>query len=285
MKQYLECLDYILKNGVKTHNRTGIDTIAVSGLSMRFNMADGFPIITCRKAGYKYVAAELEMFIKGVASKKFLHERKCHIWDSWCSPQKIPYGNDEETKKKMFEEDDLGRIYGVQWRDFGGDPEKGIKGYDQLKVLIDTIKKDPTSRRLLVSAWNPIDLDKQALPPCHIGFQILCYPEQKLMDLIWVQRSADFPVGIPADISSYAMLLMLIAKETDYTPRTLIGNFGSCHIYENQIEGTKELLKRKTYKLPQLKINNWKSIWDWKYSDMELIGYESEAPIKFEVAV
>lgn len=285
MRNYLDMLQHILDNGTWTHNRTGIDTLTCSGMMFEHNMADGFPILTSRKAGYKYVAAELEMFIKGLSSKKFLQNKNAHLWDSWCNPEKVPYGNDEETKKKMAAEDDLGRIYGVQWRDFGGDPSKGIKGVDQLKDLIETIKKDPTSRRLIVSAWNPVDLGKMALPPCHILFEIMCYPDEKKMDLAWMQRSSDFPIGVPADISSYAMLLSLIAKETGYTPNKLIGFFGNCHIYKNQIEQVEELLKRPTHKLPTLKINNWDGIWNWKSEDMELVGYEAEPAIKFEVAV
>lgn len=285
MKEYLNMLQKTLDTGVWTHNRTGIDTLAMSGYMFEHDMSEGFPLITTKKMGYKYIAAELEMFINGISSKKFLQERNCKIWNQWCNPEKVPYGNDEETKAKMAAEDDLGRIYGVQWRDFGGDPKKGIKGVDQLKNLIDTIKKDPTSRRLIVSAWNPVDLDKMALPPCHMLFEVLCYPDQNKMDLIWFQRSSDEFLGVPADIASYGMLLSLISKECGYKPGKLIGYFGSCHIYKNQLEQVKVQLTRTPHKLPELKINNWNGIWNWKYSDMEIVNYECDGKLIADVAV
>jgi len=148
MKAYLDYLQYVLDNGVKTKNRTGIDTIACSGYMLVHDMKDGFPLLTTKKMGIRNIASELEMFIKGITSKKFLQDRKNHIWDEWCNPKKVPYGNDEETKAKMAAEDDLGPIYGAQWVNFNGDSEKG----NQLKNVIETIKKDPTSRRLIVSA-------------------------------------------------------------------------------------------------------------------------------------
>ena len=281
MKAYLDYLQYVLDNGVKTKNRTGIDTIACSGYMLVHDMKDGFPLLTTKKMGIRNIASELEMFIKGITSKKFLQDRKNHIWDEWCNPKKVPYGNDEETKAKMAAEDDLGPIYGAQWVNFNGDSEKG----NQLKSVIETIKKDPTSRRLIVSAWNPLQLDQMALPPCHLGFELLCYPEQGTMDIIWAQRSCDSFLGVPYDLASYALLLTLICKETGYKPGKVLGMLGNCHIYENHLDVVKEQLTRTPHKLPTIEIENFTSIWDWKYSDVKLLNYESEGKLVGAIAV
>ena len=281
MKAYLDYLNYILENGVWTQNRTGVDTLTCSGYMLVHNMKDGFPLLTTKKMGIKNIASELEMFIKGITDKRFLQERNNHIWDEWCNPKKVPYGTDEETKSKMKAETDLGPIYGSQWVCFNGDSEKG----NQLKNLIETIKKDPTSRRLIVSAWNPLKLDEMALPPCHLGFEVLCYPEQKIMDIIWAQRSCDSGLGIPYDLASYALLLTLLCKETGYTPGKVIGMLGNCHIYKNQIDTLKEQITRPTHKLPTIEIENFTNIWDWKYTDVKLLNYESEGRLDMPIAV
>jgi thymidylate synthase len=281
MKIYKDYLQYILDNGVMTANRTGINTLACSGYMLKHDMKDGFPLLTTKKMGIKNIASELEMFIKGIQDKRWLQERNNHIWDEWCNPQKVPYSNDDETKAKMLAEPDLGPIYGSQWVCFNGDSEKG----NQLKYVIDTIKKDPTSRRLIVSAWNPLQLDQMALPPCHVGFELLCYPEQGTMDIIWAQRSCDSFLGVPYDLASYALLLTLICKETGYTPGSVYGMLGSCHIYENHLDVVKEQLTRPTHKLPTIEIENWKSIWEWEYSDVKLLNYESEARLIGAIAV
>ena len=285
MKQYLDMLQKVMDTGVWTHNRTGIDTIAMSGCMFEHDMSTGFPILTTKKMGLKNINAELEMFIKGIHNKEFLKERNCHIWDEWASSAIVPYGNDDETKAKMAAEPELGPIYGFQYRHFNGDWRKDEGGVDQLKNLIDTIKKDPTSRRLIVSAWNPQQLDEMALPPCHMIYEVLCYPDQKKMDLMWFQRSSDAFLGVPYDIASYGMLLTLIAKECGYTPGKLIGYFGSFHVYKNQIDQVKEQLTRTPHKLPTVEITNWKSIWDWKYTDFELKDYECDGKLTAAVAV
>ena len=280
MQAYKEYLQYVLDNGVHTPNRTGVDTISCSGYMFKHDMRTGFPLLTSKKMGIKNIASELEMFIKGITSKKFLQDRSNHIWDEWCNPKKVPYGHDEETKAKMMAEDDLGPVYGKQWVCFNGDSENG----NQLKNAIDIIKNNPTSRRILVSAWNPLQLNEMALPPCHVGFQLLCYPD-KTMDIIWVQRSIDSFLGLPYDIASYGLLLTLICKETGYTPRYLIGMLGSCHIYENHLDVIKEQLTRPTHKLPTVEIENWKSIWEWEYTDVKLLNYVSEGRLVGAIAV
>lgn len=282
MKAYLDYLQYILDNGTWTTNRTGIKTLTCSGYMLVHDMKDGFPLLTTKKMGIKAIASELEMFIRGITSKKWLQDRNNHIWDEWCNPQKVPYGNDEETKAKMAAEDDLGVIYGAQWRNFNS---AGTLASDQLKTVINTIKTDPTSRRLIISAWNPLQLNEMSLPPCVLGFEFLCYPETNTIDIIWAQRSVDSFLGLPFDLAEAALFLMLVCKETGYKPHRVIGMLGNCHIYENCIEQVKEQLTRPTHKLAKVEINNWKSIWDWQYTDTELIGYESEGKLTASVAV
>lgn len=281
MQAYKDYLQYVLDNGVMTANRTGVNTLACSGYMLKHDMKDGFPLLTTKKMGIKNIASELEMFIKGIQDKRWLQERNNHIWDEWCNPQKVPYGNDEETKAKMLAEPDLGPIYGSQWVRFNGDAEKG----NQLKTVIETIKKDPTCRRLVVSAWNPLQMDQMALPPCHVLFELLCYPEQGTMDILWFQRSCDSFLGVPYDLASYALLLTLICKETGYTPGCVYGMLGSCHIYENHFDVVKEQLNRPTHKLPTIEIENWINIWEWEYSDVKLLNYESEDKLVGAIAV
>ena len=281
MKAYLEYLQYILDNGQRCSNRTGIDTIACSGYMLVHDMKDGFPLLTTKKMGLKNIASELEMFLNGITSKKFLQDKNNHIWDEWCNPKKVPYGTDEETKAKMKAEDDLGFVYGYQWRKFNSDAEKG----DQLKTVIETIKKDPTSRRLIISAWNPLQLDEMALPPCVTGYQFLCYPETNTMDIIWQQRSVDSFLGCPYDLAEAALFLLLICQETGYQPGKVIGMLGNCHIYENHLEVVKEQLSRIPHKLPTVEITNWTDIWNWHYTDFEIKDYTCEGKLTGAIAV
>lgn len=282
MKQYLDVLKRILDEGKIKHNRTGVDTLSISGTMLEFDMSSGkFPLMTTKKMGLKNICAELEMFLHGITDKKFLQERNCHIWDDWCNPKKVPYGNDEETKKKMAEEDDLGPIYGSQWVNFNGE------GVNQLQRVIDTLKTNPTDRRMIVSAWNPLKLDQMALPPCHYCYQFLA--NDGYVDLLWNQRSSDYPIGVPYDIASYAMLLTLVCKQVKMKPGKLIGFFADSHIYVNQIEGVKEQLSREPFELPSVIITNcedpnW-TIWDWKYTDFILVDYQCHPAIKMPVAV
>lgn len=281
MRAYLDYLKYVLDNGIWTENRTGVKTLACSGYMLVHDMKDGFPLLTTKKMGLKNIAVELEAFINGITDKRWFQERNNKIWNEWCNPKKVPYANDEETKKKMLEEPDLGAIYGYQWRKFNSNEEKG----DQLKYVIDTIKKDPTSRRLIISAWNPLQLDEMALPPCVYNYEFLCYPEAKTIDIIWVQRSVDSFLGLPYDLAEAALFLLLICKETGYNPGKVIGMLGSCHIYENCMEQVKEQLARTPHKLPTVEITNWKSIFDWHYTDFILKDYTCEGKLTAAVAV
>ena len=288
MKAYLDIIQNIIDKGELKHNRTGVDTIAIAGAMFEHDMADGFPILTTKSVPFKLVASELEFFIKGLTDKQWLIIENNHIWDEWCSSDKVPYGNDEETKKKMKEERELGPIYGWQWRNFGAKyinfstaPEG--KGIDQLKNIVEKLKKDPSDRRMIVSAWNPLDIARMALPPCHYSFQVTVINGK--LNLLWNQRSVDSALGLPFNIASYALLLHLLAKESGLQEGKLIGFLGDTHVYVNHIDGLKEQLKREPFPLPKIETNNFTSIFDWKYTNSELVDYKKQPSIKFDIAV
>ncbi|MBR9690956.1 thymidylate synthase [Candidatus Woesearchaeota archaeon] len=288
MEAYLKIVKKILDEGILTKNRTGIDTYSISGVIFEHDMKDGFPLLTTKSVPLRLVASELEFFIKGITNKKWLLERDNHIWDGWASPDIIPYGHDKETQKKMREEIELGPIYGWQWRNFGAEyvshdkPPKS-RGIDQLKNVVETLKNDPDSRRMIVSAWNPKDQHKMALPPCHYCFQVTVTNGK--LNLMWSQRSVDVALGLPFNIASYALLLHLLAKEAGLKEGRLVGFLGHTHIYIPHLKGIKEQLKRKPYSLPTLKTENFKTIFDWVYTDSKVDGYKHHPRIKFEVAV
>lgn len=292
-KEYFRLLNTILEKGKWKGNRTGVDCLTIAGFMFEHDMSEGFPMITSRKIPFKSTKVELEFFIKALRSKKWLQDRGCHYWDGWCNPQKVPYANDEDTKKKMAAEDDLGLIYGTQWRNFQdyksyelssqyGDDRLG-RGIDQLKSVVDTLKKNPMDRRMIVSAWNPLVLPYAALPSCHYGFQVTVI--DGCLNLAWNQRSVDTCCGLPQNIVSYALLLHLLAKESGLKEGKLIGFLMDTHIYANHIDGVKKQLTQETFDLPTVKTDDFKSIFHWEYKDTELVGYKSSDPIKYEVAV
>jgi thymidylate synthase len=288
MEKYIEIVKKILNEGKKKSDRTGTGTIAVSGVLFEHDMEEGFPLLTTKSVPLRLVASELEFFIKGITDKEWLKERNNHIWDEWCSPDKVAYGHDEETKKKMAEERELGPIYGFQWRNFNGnyngwDKENGNNGIDQLKEIVKLLKEDPNSRRMICSAWNPVQQKRMALPPCHYCFQVTVLDGK--LNLLWNQRSVDVALGLPFNIASYALLLHLLAKEAGLKEGKLTGFLADTHIYENHIEGLKEQIERKPFPLPKIKTENFTSIFDWKYDETILENYEKHPRIKFEVAV
>jgi thymidylate synthase len=259
--QYASLVREILK-APKKQNRTGVDTMAIACRSIRHDMADGFPLLTTKKMGMKNIAAELECFIKGFSSKKEFHERSCHIRDEWCNPVRVPYANDTETKAKMLAEDDLGRIYGVQWRDskkYVKDDETDLyrqESIDQLKNAVDILKNDPfgsPGRRIIVNAWNPAELNQMALPPCHAWFQF--YVSEGKLSCQLYQRSADVFLGVPFNIASYALLTMMVAQVCDLKLGDFVHTFGDVHIYNNHVDQVNEQLSRTPKNLPRMKIN------------------------------
>jgi len=273
MKQYHDLLKYILDNGVRKQNRTGIDTISSFGHVMRFNLQDGFPAITTKKLYFKSVVAELIGFIKAVDNYKDFNKLGTHIWDA--------NGEAEYWKPKAKREGDLGRIYGVQWRKW-----KNFEGkeFDQLKQVIQKIKEDPNDRRLIVTAWNPGELDLMALPPCHCFFQF--YVNGDKLSLSMYQRSADMFLGVPFNIASYSLLLSLVAHVTNLKPFEFIHFLGDTHIYVNHIEAVKEQLSREEYPLPTLWLNpDKRDIDEFTVDDIRLENYVHHPPIKAEMAV
>jgi len=288
MKAYLDIVQDIFEQGVLKENRTGMDTLAIPGALFSHDMKDGFPLLTTKKVPLRLVASELEFFIKGITDKQWLSKRNNHIWDEWCTPLKIPYANDQETKKRMLEERDLGPLYGWQWRHFGAEYKDYTtdytgKGIDQLQNLVDTIKKDPNNRRMLCMAWNPLDVGKVVPPFCHYGFQVTVI--NKKLNLMWNQRSVDVALGLPFNIASYGLLLHLLAKETGLEEGRLVGFLADTHMYVNHKTGMKEQLQRKPFSLPTLKTEKFSSIFDWEYTDSVIENYESHPRIKFDVAV
>jgi thymidylate synthase len=288
MEAYLNIVKKILDQGQVKESRTGIKTISIPAAMFEHDMSDGFPLLTTKFIPFGLVASELEFFIKGITDKKWLQERNNHIWDEWCSPNQIPYSNDETTKKKMLEERDLGPIYGFQWRNFGAKYNAYNKpplkpGVDQLKKLVDTLRTNPDDRRMIVTAWNPMNLGEMALPPCHYSFQINVISGK--LNLLWNQRSVDTALGLPFNIASYGLLLSLLSKATGLQKGKLIGFLGDTHIYENHISGLKKQILNKVFKLPQISTPNFTSIFDWDYKDTKILEYKHHPSIKFKIAV
>jgi thymidylate synthase len=288
MKAYLEIVKKIIDEGILKENRTGINTIAIPGIMFEHDMGHGFPLLTTKSVPLRLVASELEFFIKGITDKEWLRSRNNNIWNEWCSPDIIPYGHDQETKKKMQAERELGPIYGWQWRNFGAKyvawdkPPEG-KGVDQLKNVVNKLKEDPSDRRMIVSAFNPVDIKRMALPPCHYGFQVTVIGDK--LNLLWNQRSVDVALGLPFNIASYALLLHLLAKESGFKEGKLVGFLADTHIYENHIDGLKEQLTREPFNLPKIVTEPFSSIFDWKHEDTKVENYQKHKRIKFEVAV
>lgn len=282
MNSYLSLIRQVLDEGVTKKNRTGIATKTVVGAIFKHDMQQGFPLLTTKKVAFKSVKVELEFFISGRSDKNWLQERGCTIWDEWCNPSLIdPSISDEERKKKQKEENDLGPIYGVQWRNFSND--QAVKGVDQLKESIDKLKKNPDDRRIIVSAWNPMQLSQMALPPCHVLFHLTTL--QGHLNLTWFQRSCDLMLGIPFNIASYALLLHLIAKTTNLKEGQLVGMLSDVHIYENHLDGAKLQLNRTPKKLPKLKTKENVNIFSWTHKDTKLVDYQHHEAIPFKVAV
>ena len=273
MKQYLDALKHVLENGTDKQNRTGTGARAVFGMQMRFNMNDGFPAVTTKKLAFNSMKAELLWFIKGSSDVKELQKLGCHIWDANAEA--------DYWKPKARFSGDLGRIYGVQWRKWKNPDGKEV---DQLTEAIKKIKEEPFSRRIIVNAWNPGELEQMALPPCHTFFQF--FVADNKLSLQMYQRSCDMFLGIPFNIASSSLLLHMIAQVTNLEPHEFVHTLGDCHIYLNHFNQVKDQLKREPLPLPQLKLNpNIKNIDDFKMEDIELVNYEHHPAIKAPMAI
>jgi thymidylate synthase len=277
-KSFQDSLRLILEHGSKKEDRTGIGTISYPGLMIRHDMDEGFPLLTLRKVPFKSASVELEGFIKGITSKKWYKDRGCNYWNQWCSPSKVSYATDEETKKRMEVEDDLGPVYGKQWINW----ETKSGSVNQLKSVIDILKRDPSSRRMVVSSWNVGDLGQMALVPCHFAFSVNVTDGK--LNLFYYMRSCDFILG--NNLNSYGLLLHLLAKEANLKEGVLVGFFADVHCYLNQITGANEILSRSTdIPLPKIETSKFTSIFDWQHGDTQLLNYNPLPAIKFTVAV
>ncbi len=273
MKKYLDLLNYVLESGNDRPDRTGTGTRSIFGTQTRYDLSEGFPAVTTKKLFFNSVKAELLWFISGSRDIADLHKMNCHIWDA-------NFDADYWKDKKEFETD-AGRVYGVQWRDWK-DSEK--KSTDQLKQAIEKIKQNPYDRRNIVTAWNPGELDRMVLPPCHLFFQF--YVVGRKLCLQMYQRSCDLFLGVPFNIASYSLLLHMVAQVTGYEPGEFIHVMGDAHIYQNHFEQVKEQLKRKPYPLPKLKLNkDIKDIDDFTEEDIVLENYQYHPSIKAPMAV
>ena len=295
MQEYKDVINKVLKYGEQKGDRTGTGTISVSGAYFEHDMSKGFPLLTTKRMPFNLIASELEFFIKGITDKQWLLDRNNHIWDEWCSPDKVSYGHDKETKEKMMVERDLGPIYGFQWRHFdaeynGYDKDYTGQGIDQLEDVVKTLKTNPHDRRMIVDAWNPKQKQRMALPPCHYGFQVLANKNNNTLDLLWRQRSVDTILGLPFNIASYGLLLHLLAKESGFKEGKLIGFLADVHIYNNHLEGEfmekiNKQLSRELKPLPGIETENFNSIFDWNFGQSKVVGYESHPGLKFPIAV
>lgn len=281
MKQYHELLNYVLDRGVRHDDRTGTGTISAFGYQTRWELREGFPIVTTKRVPFRWVAEELFWFLSGSTDEKDLQARGVDIWQEWATP--------EQTARFGREEGDLGPVYGYLWRSFGGDYPQ-MNGVDQIARLINEIETNPNSRRLIVTGWNPETCDDVALPPCHTLFQFKVENERTLHCQLY-QRSADAFLGVPFNISSYALLTHLVAHVTGLEVGEFIHTFGDLHIYSNHLEQVDELLSREPLPLPTLEFINADELkgidglLNFKYGNMNLAGYQSHGKIAAPVAV
>lgn len=264
MQQYLHLLQYILDNGIEKEDRTGTGTISCFGYQMRFPLQDGFPLVTTKKLHLKSIIYELLWFLRGETNTYYLKENQVSIWDEWAN-----------------DEGELGPVYGKQWRSW-----EGADGriHDQIKSVVEQIKKNPDSRRLIVSAWNVGELDKMALSPCHALFQF--YVANGKLSCQLYQRSADVFLGVPFNIASYALLTLMVAQVCNLEPGDFVHTFGDVHLYKNHLEQAKLQLSRQPFPLPQMKLNpEVKDIFSFKFEDFTLENYQAHPHIKAPVAI
>jgi thymidylate synthase len=264
MKQYLDLMQHVRNSGTRKTDRTGTGTLSVFGYQMRFNLQDGFPLVTTKKLHLKSIIHELLWFLKGETNTRYLKENGVSIWDEWAD------GNGE-----------LGPVYGYQWRSW---PAADGRHIDQIAQLLEQLRKTPDSRRMIVSAWNVADLDKMALAPCHAFFQF--YVADGRLSCQLYQRSADIFLGVPFNIASYALLTMMIAQVCDLAPGDLVHTLGDAHLYLNHLEQADEQLKREPYPLPRMQINpQVKDLFAFRFEDFTLTDYRFHPHIKAPVAI
>jgi len=264
VRQYHDLLRLVLENGQPRSDRTGTGTLSIFGAQARFDLRENFPLLTTKKLHLKSIIYELLWFLRGDTNVRYLNEHGVTIWDEWAD-----------------EDGNLGRVYGAQWRDWRG--ENGVR-VDQIDNVISQIKKNPESRRLIVNSWNAAEIDKMALPPCHVLFQF--YVQDGELSCQLYQRSADLFLGVPFNVASYSLLTLMVAQVVDLRPGDFVHTFGDLHLYQNHLEQAREQLTRNCRSLPRMKLNPAiKSIRDFKFEDFELVGYDPHPSIKAPIAV
>src|SRR3954466_627638 len=264
MKQYQDLLTDIIQNGLQKSDRTGVGTRSVFGRCMRFDLSEGFPLVTTKKLHLRSIIHELLWFLRGETNIRYLNEHGVSIWNEWAD-----------------ENGELGRVYGAQWRNWRGADGTVV---DQIGRVIEQIKERPDSRRLIVSAWNPAEIEEMALPPCHALFQFHVSDDELSCQLY--QRSADLFLGVPFNIASYALLTLMMAQITGLRPGDFVHTFGDLHLYKNHLEQVQEQLTRELRSLPRMRLNpSIKNIHDFKFEDFELLGYDPHPSIKAPIAV
>jgi thymidylate synthase len=264
MKQYLDLMQEILEKGAKKTDRTGTGTLSVFGRQLRFDLSEGFPLVTTKKLHLRSIIYELLWFLKGDTNIKYLKDNRVTIWDEWAD-----------------ENGELGPVYGHQWRSW---PAPGGKSIDQISQVLAQLKQKPDSRRHIVTAWNPADVDRMALPPCHALFQF--YVAEGRLSCQLYQRSADYFLGVPFNIASYALLTVMFAQQCDLLPGEFVWTGGDVHLYLNHLDQAKQQLERQPFALPQLNVRRKpESIFDYEYDDFEILNYQAHPSIKAPIAV
>jgi thymidylate synthase len=264
VREYHDLLRLVLDQGQPRDDRTGTGTLSIFGAQARFDLREKFPLLTTKKLHLKSIIYELLWFLRGDTNVRYLKEHGVSIWDEWAN-----------------EDGDLGRVYGAQWRDWRG--ENGVR-VDQIDQVISEIKRNPQSRRLIVNAWNAAEIEKMALPPCHVLFQF--YVQDGELSCQLYQRSADLFLGVPFNIASYSLLTLMVAQVVDLTPGDFVHTFGDLHLYQNHLEQAREQLTRDCRSLPRMKLNPAiKNIQDFKFEDFELVDYNPHPAIKAPIAV
>jgi thymidylate synthase len=261
--QYEELLRHVLEHGSSRPDRTGTGSRSVFGHQMRYDLSHGFPLITTKRVHFRSIAYELLWFLRGDSNVRWLQDRKVTIWDEWAAP-----------------DGELGPVYGVQWRSW---PTPDGGHIDQVSQVLEQLRSDPTSRRMIVSAWNVAEVPRMALPPCHMLFQF--YVADGRLSCQLYQRSADLFLGVPFNIASYALLVHLVAQQVGLEPGDFVWTGGDCHIYDNHVDQVREQLTREAYPFPQLSVRPAGSLFDYDYADLEVVGYQHHPALRAPVAV
>jgi thymidylate synthase len=273
-QQYKEIIRECLIDGELRATRSGIDAYSILGKTIEHDMQLGFPLSTLRKMPEKGMRVETEFYLKGYTDKKWLKENGCHFWDYWKNP-------------KSEDENDLGPTYGFEWRNFGAEyisPNNYMgQGVDQIEWVLKELKQNPESKRLIVSQWNPKDIDKQAIPPCPFTFQLIKYGNK--LNIIFYQQSADVCLGLPNDFAQHALLLHLFCLETGYQPGKVVGMFGQVELYKTHIDGAKELLNKPFMKYSTVLTKSFTTLFEWRFSDTNFINYNHGDKVNFPIAI